>query len=325
CGICNTSHTNCFCSAVETIAGIILPPRAKYLRMVVTELNRIHSHFLLIGVAGFELGFETFFQYSLRDREIVLNLIEMVTGNRVMSEFNTFGGVRRDLTPETIAKGIKELHKLQKRMKFYKEFLETDATFRMRTKGVGILKKKDALRLCVVGPVARASGIPIDIRKNDPCTAHEDLPFDMIVYKEGDSLARFQLRVDEIIESIRIITEALTHLPDGPYRVRVPRRIPEGEDVARIEAPRGELIYYVKSSGGIYPERVKVRSPTQAVLNCFKPVVKGSYIADIPAILISMDPCFSCGDRMGFIDINTQKHWVRSTQDIIKTWRRGRK
>jgi len=316
CGICNVAHTTCFCQAVEALGGIEIPPRAKYLRTIVHELNRIHSHLLLLGIAGLEIGFESLFQYLWRDRETVLDLTEKLTGNRVMAEYSTIGGVRRDLTP-TLGDEIKrKLRKIKDRLDFYREVFQSDPTIELRTKGIGVLSKENALKLCVVGPVARGSGVKSDVRKHDPYAAYEEAPFEEILYKDGDSWSRLMVRLDEVGESIDIITWAIDNIPSGPYRIRVPRRMPEGESLSRVEAPRGELIHYVRGNGTVYPERVKIRSPTLANIISFREMIRGCYIADIPAVLVSLDPCFSCTDRMVFIDEKSGRRWVWTMNEL---------
>lgn len=323
CGICNVAHTVCFCQAVEEIGGIEIPSRTKYLRVVIAELNRIHSHLLLLGVAGLEVGFETLFQYIWRDREIVLDLVEQLTGNRIMAEYNTIGGVRRDISSNTIRKILKEMNILEKRIRYYREVFESDPTLDLRTRGVGKLRRESALKLCVVGPVARGSGVDTDVRRDDPYAAYNEIPFNVPVYTDGDVWARLMVRVDEVEESIKIIKYALENLPSGPFRVRVARRQPEGESLSRVEAPRGELLHYVKSNGSAYPERVKVRTPTLANIISFREMVKGCYVADIPAVLISLDPCFACTDRVALVDENKGKRWSCSLNDIKnQMWRR---
>jgi len=297
CGICNACHAACFCQTVEAIMGTKVPLRAEYLRTVVLELNRIQSHMLLLGHAGLELGYESFFQYMWRDREPVMDMMELLTGNRVIASFITIGGVREDLKEEKIPKIKAELAALRKKLVFYEHLFERDPTFRMRTKNVGVLNKQDALKLCVVGPVARGSGLRMDVRKDDPYAAYDEIPFEMITYSEGDSWARLMVRLDEISESIHIINHALDNLPSGPYRVRLPRIVPAGEALSRVEAPRGELFYYVKSNGTAYPERVKVRTPTFSNILSFVQIAEGGNIADVPASFVSLDPCFSCTDR----------------------------
>ena len=316
CGICNVAHTTCFCQAVEALGGIEVPRRAMYLRTIVHELNRIHSHLLLLGIAGLEIGFESLFQYLWRDRETVLDLTEKLTGNRVMAEYSTIGGVRKDLTPVLGDEIKRDLRKMKRRLSFYREVFQSDPTIEVRTKGIGMLSEEDALKLCVVGPVARGSGVKSDVRKHDPYAAYEDAPFEEILYKDGDSWARLMVRLDEVDESIDIITWAVDNIPSGPYRTRVPRRMPEGEALSRVEAPRGELVHYVRGNGTAYPERVKIRSPTLANIISFREMIRGCYVADIPAVLVSLDPCFSCTDRMVFVDEKSGRKWVWTMNDL---------
>ena len=297
CGICNAAHAVCFCQAIEAIMGVNIPSRAKYLRTIILELNRIHSHMLLLGHAFLEVGYETLFHYMWRDREPIMDIMENLTGNRVITSFITIGGVRRDLREEYIPIIKAELAKLKDKIDFYRQIFENDSTIKVRTKGIGVLSKHDALKLCVVGPVARGSGVRIDVRRDEPYAAYNEIEFNVITYDDGDSWARFMVRLDEIVESINIIQYALDHLPSGSYRVRVPRIVPAGEAISRVEAPRGELFYYVKSNGTAYPERVKIRTPTFSNIPSFIHIAEGCNIADVPAIFSSLDPCFSCTDR----------------------------
>jgi len=316
CGICNAAHTTVFCQAVEDIGNIETPPRALYLRTIIHELNRVHSHLLLLGVGGHLLGFEALFQHVWRDREPVMDIIERITGNRLMCGFNTIGGVRRDIDPSTIEKTLKTVKDVRKRATFYKKVFDEDPTLRMRTEGVGVLSRADALKLCVVGPVARGSGIAVDVRKDDPYAAYGEIPFNVVSYKECDTWARLMVRAEEVLESLDILEYALRHIPGGRLRVRVQRKIPEGEAVSRVEAPRGELIHYVKSDGTAYPYRVKVRAPTLANLMAFPDSIRGAHIADIPSVMGSLDPCFSCTDRMAFIDTKNGQKWHWSLDDV---------
>ncbi|MGW8289340.1 MAG: NADH-quinone oxidoreductase subunit D-related protein, partial [Candidatus Bathyarchaeia archaeon] len=197
CGICNAAHTTVFCQAVEDIGNIETPPRALYLRTIIHELNRIHSHLLLLGVGGHLLGFEALFQHVWRDREPVMDIIERITGNRLMSGFNTIGGVRRDIDPNTVEKTLQMIKAVRKRAVFYKNVFEEDATLRLRTEGIGVLSREDALKLCVVGPVLRGSGVASDVRKDDPYAAYEEIPFKVISYDECDTWARLMVRAEE--------------------------------------------------------------------------------------------------------------------------------
>ena len=297
CGICNSIHAASFVETVEKILKTEVPPRAKYLRTIALELNRLHSHLLTLGHAGLEIGYETLFQYFWRDREPIMDLIELTSGNRVFSSLMTVGGVRRDIKDTDIPKIKSTLKDLRGKLPFYKQVYENEPSLKMRMQNVGTLKRDDALKLSVVGPVARGSGVDIDVRKDEPYEAYGEIPFKEITYTTGDTWARMNVRMDEVEESINIIEYAIDHLPSGPYRVRAPRVVPAGEAVNRVEAPRGELFYYVKSNGTAYPDRVKVRTPTFANIPAFLKTAIGESIADVPPNFVSLDPCFSCTDR----------------------------
>jgi formate hydrogenlyase subunit 5 len=297
CGICNSIHACSFVEAVEKIGKIEIPPRAKYLRVVALELNRLHSHLLTLGHAGLEIGYETLFQYIWRDREPIMDLIELTSGNRVYSSLMTIGGVRRDIKVTDVPKVKSVLRNLRGKLPFYRQIYENEPTLKLRMKNVGVLKREDALKLSVVGPVARGSGVDIDVRKDEPYEAYDEIPFKEIVYTEGDTWARMNVRLDEVEESINIIEYAVDHMPSGPFRIDVARSVPAGEAVNRVEAPRGELFYYVKSNGTDMPDRVKVRTPTFANIPSFLKTAIGESIADVPANFVSLDPCFSCTDR----------------------------
>ena len=297
CGICNSIHACSFVETVEKILKTEVPPRAKFLRVITLELNRLHSHLLTLGHAGLEIGYETLFQYFWRDREPIMDLIELTSGNRVYSSLMTVGGVRRDLKESNIVKIKATLFALRKKLPFYRQIYEDDPSIRARMRNVGLLKREDALKLCVVGPVARGSGVDIDVRKDEPYEAYGEIPFKEIVYTAGDAWSRMNVRMDEVEESINIIEYAIDHLPVGPFRVKAPRVVPVGEAVNRVEAPRGELFYYIKSNGTAFPDRVKVRTPTFANIPAFLKTAIGESIADVPSNFVSLDPCFSCTDR----------------------------
>jgi formate hydrogenlyase subunit 5 len=297
CGICNSCHATGFVETVEKILKTDVPARGKYLRTIILEVNRLHSHLLTLGHAGLEIGYEVLFQYFWRDREPIMDITEMLTGNRVISSSLTVGGVRRDLKETDIPKIKTVLSDLRKRLPFYTQVYRDEPSIRARMQNVGILKREDALKLGVVGPVARGSGVDIDVRKDEPYEAYAEIPFNVITKPSGDTWARMNVRMDEVEESINIIEYALDHMPVGPFRVKVPRVVPAGEAVNRVEAPRGELFYYVKSNGTAFPERVKVRTPTFANIPAFLTTAIGEPLADVPPNFVSLDPCFSCTDR----------------------------
>jgi membrane-bound hydrogenase subunit alpha len=324
CGICSVAHTTTYAQNVEYALGKEIPRRAEYYRVIIYELNRIHSHLLWLGVAGHEIGFDTLFMYVWRDRERVMDILEMLTGNRVTYAINTIGGVRRDITPEMADKVRKSMDLVEQRVTYYKKAAAAEPTLLTRVKGVGILRTEDARRLCAVGPTTRASGVKFDVRAEDPYAAYDEVPFNLVSYDLCDVLSRILVRVDETLESARIVKYCLDHMPSGPVRVKLPRTVPPGESVSRTEAPRGEVIHYLRANGTDKPERYKVRSPTLGNLPsvCEMLTSKGDYvvrIADIPIALASIDPCFSCTDRAAhFVDPSRGKEWSWTFEQIRK-------
>ena len=297
CGICSHSHSTCFIQAVEEIAGVEVPKRALYLRTLVGELERIHSHLLWLGVAGHEIGFDTLFMYSWRDREIVMDILADLTGNRVNYGINAYGGVKRDVSKEHLQKILKAMDTLEERTKYYVKVATEEVTLINRLSGVGRLPKADVEALDAVGPVARASGVDRDVRRDDPYAAYGEVEFKVITVDNEDVYGRTLVRVGELMESYSIVRQVINNLPDGPIAVRVPRKIPAGEAFSRYEAPRGEDVHYVKSNGSDKPERVKLRAPTLANIKPMLKMLENYNLADLPIIIAAIDPCFSCTDR----------------------------
>lgn len=298
CGICSHSHTTCFAQAVEEIANIEVPRRGLYLRALVCELERIHSHLLWLGVAGHEVGFDTLLMYTWRDREVVMDLLALVTGSRVNYGFNAIGGVRRDLSPEMIAELRKGMEILDERTRYYLHACSTETTLIARLSKVGYLSHEDSILYTTAGPTARASSVDRDIRRDDPYGAYPEFEFKVVTDDHCDVLGRTLVRVGELFESYRIIRQILDRLPDGPIVAKkVPRKIPAGEAFSRYEAPRGEDVHFVRSNGTEKPERVKVRAPTMANMRGTLKMIEGGFLADVPIVLAAIDPCFSCTDR----------------------------
>jgi len=320
CGICSDAHTTCYTQAIEELLNVQPPARARYIRVIIAELERIHSHALWVGLAAHEIGFDTLFMYVWRDRETVLDMFEMISGNRIHYAMNTIGGVRRDIPAAMASKIGKGLDFLEKRLKYYLNVVQTEQTILKRTAGVGILKPKDAVNLCAVGPTLRASGIKNDVRSDDPYVAYDEIPFNVITHGGCDVLSRLLVRCEEMLESIKMIRYASDNMPDGIIRVQVPKKVPQGEAVSRVEAPRGELIHYAKSNGTTKPERYKVRSPTLANIPALCKMLLGGYVADIPIVLAGIDPCFSCMDRMAFVDIKKNKKWIWTMQQLRRKY-----
>ncbi|MCL2832431.1 MAG: nickel-dependent hydrogenase large subunit [Treponema sp.] len=298
CGICSHSHSTAFIHAVEEIAGVEVPKRARWIRSLVGELERIHSHLLWLGVAGHELGFDTLFMYSWRDRELVLDLLAQLTGNRVNYGINKLGGVRRDISKDEIEKMKPVIDQLEERTKFYIDLVTSDRTLAARILGVGRLSHEDALTYGASGPVSRAANVNADVRRDDPYDAFTEVPVNVITDDHADVYGRAVVRVKELMESYKLIRQIMSNLPEGPLDTKFPIRVPAGEALSRYEAPRGEDIHYVKSNGTDKPERVKVRAPTLANAASVALMLKGGFLADAPIVIAAIDPCFSCTDRM---------------------------
>ncbi len=312
CGICSHIHATAYCLAVEHLANIQAPPRAQAIRVLVSEMERIHSHLLWIGVAAHEAGFDTLFMYSWRDRETIMDILEKLTGNRVNYSTNLLGGVKIDVDGEQKTGILKGIDVLEERTKHYLNIVTTDAFFLQRTRGVGKMTQRQAEVMGAVGPTARASGVARDVRIESPYGAYDEFRPNLIIEQAGDLEARFIVRVKELFESYRLVREILDRLPEGELSVRMPRRIKPAEYAMRVEAPRGELFYFVKSNGTDKPERVKVRTPTICNMTTVVKLVVGHQLADVPMILAGIDPCFSCNDRMVIVRDNRKIETIES-------------
>ncbi len=297
CGICSHVHATAYALGVEKLAGVTAPPRAQALRTLIGELERIHSHLLWLGVAAHEAGFDTLFMFTWRDRETIMDALEMLSGNRVNYSFNILGGVKFDITDEQADKIREGLDYLEGRTHHYLKVVTTDTIFRQRTRGVGVMTAAQVNEWGVVGPTARASGLTRDVRVDAPYAAYHDFPVKAVVGQTGDLETRFVVRIEELFESYRIIRELLDKMPPGELTTRMPRKIKPGETISRVEAPRGELLYFIRSTGGDMPDRVRARPPTICNLASVTALAVGHHLADMPMLLTGVDPCFSCNDR----------------------------
>jgi NADH-quinone oxidoreductase subunit D len=318
CGIYSHSHTTTYVTCVEEIAKAEVPERAKAIRTLVAELERVHSHLLWLGIAGYEIGFDTLFMYTWRDREQVLDCLELVSGNRVHYGINTIGGVRRDVSPEQKTEILKRLAILEERTKYYVKLGTEETTILARASKVGLLPRDVALERGAVGPTARASGVKRDVRKDEPYLIYDKLDFNVITHDTNDVFGRLVVRVLELVESYKMIRQILNYLPEGPIAVKVPAKIGPGEAVNRYEAPRGEDIHYVKANGTDKPDRVKVRAPTMANYPSVSYMLDGGYLADVPLVIAAIDPCMSCTDRAMVYDKKTDKVQVYGWDDLRK-------
>lgn len=301
CGICSASHPLAYINAVEELAGVTAPDRAQYIRVIINELERIHSHLLWVGLAGHFIGYDTVFMWSWKYREPVLDLLEEITGNRNNYGNVKVGGCRDDIPNELKPKILKEMDKLEKKTEMLTKAVLDDPVLHARLKGVGILSKEDAIKYAVTGPTARGSGVDIDVRRDNPYAAYADLDWNVIVQPEGDVFAKAVVRLLEVLESIKIIRQAIKKLPDGPIAVEV-KEIPPGEACGCAEAPRGETFHYVRSDGGNRPIRHKIRAPSFVNVPSFRASCIGQHIPDVTITLAAVDPCYSCTERLAVVD-----------------------
>ncbi|MCJ7657339.1 MAG: nickel-dependent hydrogenase large subunit [Candidatus Atribacteria bacterium] len=329
CGICSASNPFAFCRAVENAAGIEVPERGQYIRVIIAELERIHSHILWAGIAGHELGFDSVLYISWRAREKVLDLLEDLTGNRINYGIFMIGGVRRDISEE-------QLPRIRETLEYYKDIFGkiediflNDPTIALRTKNVGVLTKEDALRLCAVGPTARASGINKDIRQDQPYSAYADLEVKAITPDvltgevNGDVYDRIIVRLLEVLQSIQIIEQCLENIPSGEIvaekkLVKLLNQLKKakGEGIGRHEAPRGECFHYIKLAEAEVPEIWKARAPTYNNLMPWVPMLLGEQIADIPIVIASTDPCIACMDRVTILNKANGQKDVLTKKDL---------
>jgi ech hydrogenase subunit E len=298
CGICSHTHTSAYCQGVEQLAQVETPQRALAIRELVAGLERIHSHLLWLGMTAHEAGFDTLFMFSWRDRETVMNLLEELTGNRVNYSICLLGGVKHDIEAEHIASIHKALDYLEERIRYYLHIVTSDTTFLQRTRGIGKMSLEEAKLFGALGPTARASGLKRDVRVNAPYGAYKHYPVSIVTDERGDLEARFAVRMKELLVSCFTIRTIVDNLPAGEIATRFPRKVPAGETVSRVEAPRGEVFYFIKSGGGESPERLKVRTPSLCNWTSVLNKAVGHQLADVPLLIAGMDPCFSCNDRM---------------------------
>jgi len=296
CGICSNVHTLSLSRAIEVLAGIEVPERAQFIRVIVAEAERLHSHLLWAGIACELIGFQTLFMSCWSLREQVMDLLEAISGNRVNYAINRPGGVNRDiLDPAAVLRTVKAIEDAT--VKTLIPVLTSDPTVRARCKGVGVLTREQAIAYGAVGPTARASGLPQDIRIAAPYETYGRLEFSAPTADDGDVFARVVVRALEIVESCKIIEQCLELMPSGPYKGDDFPAVPAGAACSRIEGPRGEVFYYLESDGSDTPVRVRVRTPTFANMPTAGLMVLGQNFADVPLIQASLDPCYSCTDR----------------------------
>jgi len=288
-----------YAMAVEKLAEIEVPERAEFIRVIAMELQRIASHLVFVGAFALDLGATTPFLYAFREREDIMDLFEMTCGARLTYSYIRPGGVMRDLPEGFDEKARAFLKKLPGRLEEIDNLFSKNEIVYLRARGVGILPPDDAVSYAVSGPSLRASGVPMDVRRDDPYSVYERLDFDVVTRETCDCMARYEVRMDEIRQSARIVEQALDMIPEGEYTAKVPRVLkpPMGEAYARVESSRGDLGCYIISDGSTNPYRLHWRAPSFINLAAVGDMVRGWKVADTVAILGSLDIVLGEVDR----------------------------
>lgn len=299
----NNEHGACI--AIERLGGIVVPERAEYVRVIMAEVQRVISHLMAIGVYGLDVGAITPFLHTFREREKGLDLLDHISGGRLLYHYVRIGGVKRDLTPEWIDECKALLDAVERRMPEYNALLMNNHIFRERTCGIGVIPTAIAVEWGVTGPALRASGIDWDTRRDAPYGIYDRFAFDVPVAPSGidgvvgDCFHRHWVRVKEVEQSIRIVRQALREMPQGEIQARLPKvyKPPKGEVYLRVENPRGELAYYLVSDGGDKAYRARCRGPSFSNIAVLTEVAPGTLIADVVALMGSMDIVLGEVDR----------------------------
>jgi len=316
CGICSHAHTTAYCTTAEALLGIEVPERGLYIRTIVAEVERLHSHFLWLALLAHGVGEHEAFVHIMKEREKVMDLLELISGNRVHYAVNTVGGVRRDITPKVAERILITMKEIKSLAQYCIDILDENGPVGKKVAGIGVMSYDEAIKLGAVGPTLRGSGVKSDVRADDPYAAYGELSFDVVVEKEGDVRARAMVRARENVESISMIEQAVGALPSGPIVADLPEPV-VGEFVGRGEAPRGELVYYIRANGTHRPERVKIRTPTFANVFTYTKTLLGAKLEHVRPILESIDPCYACTDRMVvLVDARTGKRRPIALSDL---------
>jgi len=293
CGLCSITHATTSTLAIEKLLNLEVPKKAKYLRILALELDRIHSHLLCLAHTAENAGYEALFMRILRDREHVMELQEILTGNRVHFDYVAIGGVNRDFDSELNSTFEKYLKIFEDFTKEIKDLFLNNWSLSLKYKGVGAISQDRALEQSLAGPLIRACGLKIDVRAEFDFLPYSELDFNIITHEGGDVYARNMVRLDEIFESIKLIRAVMNNLPDGEIQTKV-KGNPEGEAIVRLEAPRGELFYYIKGSKRANLDRVRIKTPTFTNIPSMIDMLTNQEYANVPAIIASFDPCLSC-------------------------------
>lgn len=324
CGICGCVHNVTYAQAVESAAAIKAPPRAEYLRTIHLEMERLHSHLLWVGLACHIVGFDTLFMQCFRIREPIMWIAEKITGNRKTYGLCVIGGVRRDLSPELKDELLQVLARLETEWQAVTGAVLNDRNIQQRTRGVGVADRAAVKEAGLIGPVARAAGVDIDCRRDHPYAAYDRVNFDVITGADGDVWSRVVVRAREVFESIKIIRQCLEKMERGPVQLDLQDELPVGRlGLSSVEAPRGECHHFVITGENNRPRRWRVRAPTYQNLQGVPAMIKDQQLADMTITLGSIDPCFSCTDRLETIDLNSGSVKVWSPDELLRLSRKG--
>ncbi|MDF2522835.1 MAG: NADH-quinone oxidoreductase subunit, partial [Clostridiales bacterium] len=295
CGICSFQHALAYCQGMEDLMDVQVPDRARFLRVIWAELHRIHSHLLWLGLLADAFGFESLFMQLWRNREKVMDIMEETAGSRVIISTNTIGGCRRDISKENLVKITVVVNEIIEDLKQVESVFFNDYTVKHRLVGVGILTKEKAYELGALGPMARGSGLSQDLRTLG-YAAYGELDFEPVVENDGDCYARTVVRLKEVYQSANLVKQAIAMIPTGDINVPV-KGNPNGEIISRVEQPRGEVLYYMRANGTKFLERLRVRTPTFANIPALLNILPGAQLADVPVLILTIDPCISCTER----------------------------
>lgn len=318
------SNNTAYAIAVEKLIGIEAPPRAQYIRVMISELARISSHLMFLGSIAMDVGALTVWMWSFREREKLYDIFENIAGARFTTSYTRIGGVAQDVTPETMAMVKKFIAEFPANLEECEKLLNKNRIFVERTDGIGVISRDDAMGLGVTGPCLRACGVSHDLRRTNPYLVYKDLDFDVPVYEGGDALARYYVRMAEMKESEKMLLQVLEQIPTGEVHAFKPKKVlprkeriytkmeelihdfmivnfgvepPVGEIYSAVEAPKGELGFYLYSHGEGYPWRLKIRSPSFVNLQSLPTMLKGCMISDVVAIIGSLDPVMGEADK----------------------------
>ena len=318
CGICGCVHSVAYTQAVEAAAALRPPPRAEYIRTILLELERLHSHLLWVGLACHIVGFDTLFMQAFRIREPVMWIAEKLTGNRKTYGLCVVGGVRWDITPELKAELSRVLDKLESEWLPVVGAVSRDKNIQKRTRGVGVANKDVVKNAGAVGPVARAAGVDIDCRRDHPYAAYGRVQFNVITAEGCDVWSRVLVRMKEVFESIAIIRQCLDKMEPGPLQLELRDELPVGRiGLSSVEAPRGESHHFLVTGENNRPRRWRVRAPTYQNLQAVPAMIRDQQIADMTISLGSIDPCFSCTDRLETVQLRSGDTKIWSQKELL--------